>query len=110
MENSTLSNSEIVDIYLKNRMIKQCVECQMSKIKDRQFEDDLFQDTVLWLLTYDNKKLNDAHKKKHMNALITKYLINNIFSKTSPYYKNYYKQQNRELEITPKELDIPDEI
>lgn len=110
MDNSSLSNSEIVDIYLKNRLIKQCVECQMSKVKDRQFEDDLFQDTVLWMLTYDNEKLNDAHINNHMNALISRYLINNIWSTTSAFYSMYYKQQNREQEITTyEEENIADE-
>lgn len=105
-----MENREIVNIYLKSGLIKQCVECQMSKIKDRQFEDDLFQDTVVWMLTYDNDKLNDAHINNHMNALISRYLINNIWSKTSTYYNTYYRQSNREQEITTyEEENIADE-
>lgn len=105
-----MENREIVNIYLKSGLIKQCVECQMSKIKDRQFEDDLFQDTVVWMLTYDNDKLNDAHINNHMNALISRYLINNIWSRTSTYYNTYYRQSSREQEITTYEEEtIADE-
>lgn len=105
-----LENREIVEIYLNNGLIKQCVECQFSKLKDRQFEEDFFQDLVLTLLEYDNDKMNDAHNNKHFNALVTKIICNNVFSKTSPYYKNYYRQRNRESEITEAIIETtPDE-
>lgn len=112
MDDSTpsLSNNEIVTFYLENGLIKRCVECQFAKMKDRQFEDDMFQDLVLILLEYDNGKMNDAHSHNHFNALITKILQNNIFSQTSPFHKKYYRQSNRETEITAKEYEIPDEI
>lgn len=106
---SKLTNGEIVDIYLNNRVIKQCVECQFSKFKDRQFEEDFFQDLVLTLLTYDNDKMNDAHSNNHFNALVTRIILNNLYSKTSPFYKTYYKQSRRETEITDEELNIADE-
>lgn len=104
-----LSNSEIVQIYLDNRLIKTCVECQFSKLKDRQYEDDFFQDLVLILLEYDNEKLNDAHKNNHINALITRIIINNIYSVTSKYYKNYIKFNSNSDEITKEVINISDE-
>lgn len=104
-----LSNSEIVQIYLDNRLIKTCVECQFSKLKDRQYEDDFFQDLVLILLEYDNEKLNNAHKNNHINALITRIIINNIYSVTSKYYKNYIKFNSNSDEITKDVINISDE-
>lgn len=104
-----LSNSEIVQIYLDNRLIKTCVECQFSKLKDRQYEDDFLQDLVLILLEYDNEKLNDAHKNNHINALITRIIINNIYSVTSKYYKNYIKFNSNSDEITKEVINISDE-
>lgn len=103
-----LTNRQIVDIYLSNGLIKKCVECQFSKVKDRQFEEDFFQDLIVILMTYDNDKMNDAHSNNHFNALLSRIITNNLFSVTSPYYKTYYKQSNRETEITSKELEIPD--
>lgn len=104
-----LSNSEIVQIYLDNRLIKTCVECQFSKLKDRQYEDDFFQDLVLILLEYDNEKLNDAHNNNHINALITRIILNNIYSVTSKYYKNYIKFNSNSDEITKDVINICDE-
>lgn len=104
-----LSNSEIVQIYLDNRLIKTCVECQFSKLKDRQYEDDFFQDLVLILLEYDNEKLNNAHKNNHINALITRIIMNNIYSVTSKYYKNYIKFNSNSDEITKDVINISDE-
>ena len=104
-----LSNSEIVQIYLDNRLIKTCVECQFSKLKDRQYEDDFFQDLVLILLEYDNEKLNNAHNNNHINALITRIIINNIYSVTSKYYKNYIKFNSNSDEITKEVINISDE-
>lgn len=104
-----LSNSEIVQIYLDNRLIKTCVECQFSKLKDRQYEDDFFQDLVLILLEYDNEKLNNAHKNNHINALITRIIMNNIYSVTSKYYKNYIKFSSNSDEITKEVINISDE-
>jgi hypothetical protein len=96
-----LSNREIVDIYLNNRLLKTCIECQFKKILDRRYEEDFFQDLVLYLLTYDNDKLNDAHFNNHFNALVTRIVQNNIFSVTSPYYKNYKKFEGKIEDITP---------
>lgn len=110
MESSTLSNREILEKYLDNGLIRQCVECQFSRMKDRQFQDDMFQDLCIILLEYPNEKLNDAHRHNHMNALITKILVNNLFSTTSPFYKQYYRQMDRESEITDKIYNISDEI
>lgn len=104
-----LSNSEIVQIYLDNRLIKTCVECQFSKLKDRQYEDDFFQDLVLILLEYDNEKLNNAHNNNHINALITRIIMNNIYSVTSKYYKNYIKFNSNSDEITKEVINISDE-
>ena len=101
-----LSNSEIVQIYLDNRLIKTCVECQFSKLKDRQYEEDFFQDLVLILLEYPNDKLNDAHNNNHMNALVTRIIMNNIFSSTSRYYKDYIKFNNKAEAITKGILEI----
>lgn len=95
-----LTNREIVEIYLKNDLIQQCIECQFSKKKrGKQNQEDFFQDLVLILMEYDNEKMNDAHINNHMNALVTKIIVNNIFSKTSPYYKTYEKTLDYEEEL-----------
>ena len=103
-----MTNREIVDKYIDDGLIRRCVECQFAKMKDRHFENDFFQDLILILLNYDPVKLNDAETNNHMNALITRIIINNVWSKTSPFYKDYYKFQNKTRELTPDDNEIPD--
>lgn len=97
-----MTNREIVDIYLENGLIQTCVDCQFANVRDgRQYKEDFFQDLILILLTYDNDKLNDAHNNNHFNALVSRIIINNIYSKTSPFYKDYKKFNDRIIsEIT----------
>ena len=103
-----MSNREIVDIYLNNGHIQTCVDCQFSKIQDKEYKEDFFQDLILILLTYDNDKMMDAHINNHMNALVSRIIINNLWSSTSPYYKDYYKFKNKTRDYTPDDYNIPD--
>lgn len=96
------SNREIVDMYLNNRLLLTCCECQFAKLKNKNNLEDFFQDLVLYLLSYDNEKLNNAHLNNHFNALVTRMVQNNIFSVTSPYYKNYRKFESKTEEISNK--------
>lgn len=107
---ASFTRSDVVDYLLKTNLLRRCVECQVVKMKDKQFMDDIEQDAWVWIMTYDEEKLINAYTNGHLNALISRYLINNLFSKTSPFYKTYLKQSDREDEITQKLIDtIPDE-
>ena len=102
--------NEIVDYTIKSGLLRQCVECQVAKSKsDKQWADDIEQEMWMWMLTYDIEKLSDAYENNHLNALISKVLVNQIFSKTSPFHKNYRRYDNITDEITPKEMNIADE-
>lgn len=88
-----MTNEEIIDIYLKNGLIKRCVECQFAKL-DRgkwQFRDDFQQDLYIILEEYPNNKLLDAHINNKMNALITRIILNNVASVSSHFYRRYIK-------------------
>lgn len=71
--------------------------------------EDFQQDLCLILLTYDNEKMNDAHSRNHMNALISRIITNNLFSKNSPYYAKYKRFADRTKEITQEELNLPED-
>ena len=103
-----MSNKEIVEYYLNNGLIQTCVDCQFSKIQDKQFKDDFFQDLCIILLTYDNDKMMDAHQNGHFNALVSRIIINQIYSVTSPYYRDYYKYLNKMRDYIPDDYKIPD--
>lgn len=105
-----MTNTEILEIYLKNRLILTCCECQFANLeKERDNFDDFFQDLCLIILEYDNEKLNKIHEEQHFNAFLTRIIQNNLFSVTSPYYKQYRKFEDRTQEITRNEMQIPDE-
>ncbi len=102
-----MTAKEIVDTYINNGLIRQCVHYQFLKVKDKgikQYEEDFFQDLIVTLYTYDIEKLTDAHLNNHFNALVTRIIINNIWSKTSPFYRDYRRFDSRTDEIT-KELE-----
>lgn len=99
-----LSNKQIVDIYLENGLIQRCVDIQFIKLPKTdywkmEFKDDFFQDLIVFLLTYDNEKINNAHYFNHMNALITRIIQNQIYSKSSKFYCQYLKLGRLSREI-----------
>lgn len=94
------TNSEIFgECY---ELLKECMDFQFKKLcfldpGKRQFKDDLLQDVCIWLLTYDNDKLNDAYRNKHMNALITRIIQNQVYSNSSKFYHQYLDFDKRAL-------------
>ena len=99
---TTMTNREILDIYLNDGTLRTCVECQFAKMPNKEFMEDFFNDMVLLILEYDNHKLNNVHNNGHFNAWATRIIINNLFSTTSAYYRTYvrYGQRNEELDTT----------
>ena len=99
----TKDNCDIVNENLA--LIDDCVNYQFAKVKDecvRQLKDDFRQDLILTLYDYDNAKLNDAYQNNHLNALITRIILNNIYSSTSQLYTTYRKFLSKTGEITHK--------
>lgn len=103
-----LSNNEIVEYYLNNGLMRKCIDYQFMKI-DKTYKEDLFNDLIIEILEYDNAKLNDVHEHNHFNAFFTRLIQNNIYSKTSWFYRRYKKYDMLSDEITKKEMDIADE-
>lgn len=100
---------EIIDYALKSGLLRRCVECQVSKAKtEKQFLDDIEQDLWVWIMDYDIEKLSDAYENNHLNALISRVIINWLWSTTSPYHKQYRHFLENSDEITDEILNIPD--
>ena len=83
-------------------LLKECIEFQFKKLcfldpGKRQFKEDLLQDVAVWILTYDNEKLNDAYRNKHVNALFTRIIQNQIYSNSSKFYRQYIDYDKRAL-------------
>lgn len=108
-----MTSKEIVDIYIDNGLIQKCVDYQFRNIKDKsvaQFRNDFTNDLIVYLYTYDIEKLTDAHLNNHFNALISSIIINNIWSKTSPFYTKYRKFMDKSDDITAELEDTYGEL
>ena len=99
-------NREIVEKYIENGLIDDCVSFQFAKVKEKQYMEDLKNDLILELYSY--KKLAQVEKEGHMNALVTRMIRNNVYSSTSWYYRRYIRPDRQADEITEKERQIPD--
>lgn len=106
----TLSNAQILNIYLENGLIEKCLSFQFAKLKEpwkMQFSGDMLNDLIVIIAEYDNAKLNDVHKRKHMNAWLTRVLQNNLMSKSSKFYHQYlrFSLQTNDLKDVKDEID-----
>ena len=91
-----ITNKQFVQINIDNGLIHKCVGFQFNKLPKTdwwkyQYIKDLEQDLIVFLMEYDNDKLNDVHKNKHDNAFITRMIINQIYSVRSKFYAQYIK-------------------
>lgn len=107
--NSLKKNEEIANEAVESGLLDDCIFYQFKKMKKlepwkMQFSGDLKSDIYLTLYNYDNIKLNDAYQKGHLNALITRIIINSIFSTSSSFFCKYLKFMNKSNDFT----DTPD--
>lgn len=87
-----MTRQEIIDEINDSNLLTTCVDYQLKKQPQHyKNRDDILSDAWLWLLTYDIEKLTDAYLNNHLNALLTRYIQNQIFSKTSDYFRKYVK-------------------
>lgn len=67
-------------------------------VKDSH-KDDLFQEIILILLTYDNKRLEKVYNNKQIKFFIARILCNQYHSVHSSFYKNYKKYEDNKYNI-----------
>lgn len=95
-----MNRQDIIDNILNTGILTTCVDYQLKKQPQHyQYRDDILEDAWVWLLTYNEDKLKDAYMGNHINALITRYLQNQLFSKTSEYYRKYIKLNSLSEEL-----------
>lgn len=95
-----MNRDTIIQHILDTGLLTTCVDYQLKKQPQHYANrDDILSDAWLWLLTYDMDKLTDAYLNNHLNAMITRYLQNQIFSKTSDYYRKYIKLNSLSEEL-----------
>lgn len=103
-----MTNGEILQQYME--LLHRCCEIQGRKYHATAYDiNDLEQDLALILLSYDNERLNRIHEENHMNAFMTGILVNQLYSSSSQFHKDYRKFDRASREITWKEEELPED-
>ena len=88
-----MSNQEIL---MNNySLISTCCHFQANKYSiPYDLHNDVLQLVCLVILEYDNVKLNKIVEDNHLNAFVTGILVRQLYSKNSPFYREFRKFQN----------------
>ena len=96
-----MNRDDVIKSIMDSGLLITCVDYQLKRQPQHyEHRGDIIGDAWVWLLTYDEQKLIDAYTNKHLNALITRYLQNQLFSTTSEYYRKYIKLNSISEELS----------
>ena len=92
------SNNEILIDNLV--LLEHCIHFQMKRYyTPLEFKQELFQTMSLIILEYDNKKLNNIVEQNHLNAFITGILRNQLYSRSSSFYRDNLRLKNNSISL-----------
>lgn len=76
-------------------LIRTCCRFQVNKYSiPLDLHNDVLQLVCLVILEYDNDKLNKIVEENHLNAFVTGILTRQLYSRNSPFYREFRKFQN----------------
>ena len=76
-------------------LIRTCCRFQVNKYSiPLDLHNDVLQLVCLVILEYDNAKLNKIVDENHLNAFVTGILTRQLYSRNSPFYREFRKFQN----------------
>lgn len=76
-------------------LIRTCCRFQVNKYSiPLDLHNDVLQLVCLVILEYDNEKLNKIVEENHLNAFVTGILTRQLYSRNSPFYREFRKFQN----------------
>lgn len=89
-----MTNNEIVEQVSGD--VKSIIENMC--VKD-EHKDDLFEEIILILLTYDNGKLFQAYRNSQIKFFIARVICNQYYSTHSYFYKTYKKWEDNKYDL-----------
>lgn len=100
-----LTNNEIVDIIGKERLVEKIItNITGGNCSDPTALDDLAQDLYMSFLEDDN--LAEVYDEGHINFYVTRCVMNNVISSSSPFYRRYLRPQALSVTLDEK-IGIP---
>lgn len=91
-----MNKTSIIQELAVNKTIEEIVS-NIIKQPVTDDEEDLIQDLYLYLMEKDDKLIEDLYNKNQLVFYITRMVINNIKSTTSPYYYKYRRWTNNKV-------------
>lgn len=102
---------KVVELIANDKILDQIINNIAKDAKDEDL-NDLKQDIYLELLEKNEEWLFGIYERGQMNYYLTRIVLNNINSKTSPFYYRYrkYKRQEVQIDDTAEKGEEPDYI
>lgn len=94
-----MNNREIIEKLATERVVETMINkiTRNKSVPDPSTLDDLAADVYLWLL--EDEKFPKIYEEGHANFYISRILMNNIASSSSPYYRNYIRTRAKSCEL-----------
>lgn len=83
-----MTNTEIIEELARNKVVEEIIS-NINRTETQFNIQDLVQDIYLSLLEKPTKKITEMYEKNQLKFYITRMVLNNIYSKLSPYYRKY---------------------
>jgi hypothetical protein len=99
-----MTKSEIINQLAIERKVEELIS-NITKAPLTEGEEDLAQDIYLALLEKNDRLIEQLYKDNQLIYFITRMLINNLRSKTSPYYYKYKRYENNKTNLTVNEYN-----
>jgi hypothetical protein len=99
-----MTKSEIINQLAIERKVEELIS-NITKAPPTEGEEDLAQDIYLALLEKNDRLIEQLYKDNQLIYFITRMLINNLRSKTSPYYYKYKRYENNKTNFTVNEYN-----
>jgi len=98
-----MHKNEIIGQIAKDKLVEDIISnCQVPS----QYKDDLSSMVYLILLETDEEKIIGMYERDELRFYITRIVLNNYNSKTSPFHKTYRKYERMAMDIS----DLKDKI
>ena len=101
-----MSNNQIVDKLVKAHILDDIVNKITNNSRDEDL-NDLKQDILLSLL--QDNKLPGIYERHQLGYYLSRIVLNNVASSTSPYYRVYKRPRKLNDGITVALLNLPDD-